>query len=181
MTTIFVTHDQEEALTLSDRIGILNKGKIIQEGPPLEIYERPNSMFAASFLGEANFFRGKTENGKIRLVDGTCISGIINSRPEGMSLACAVRPEKMYITAKKLERATGAENSVLARVSKCMFAGNSLTYIMEWNGTPLHVFVQNQSGDVLPEGQEVMLNWAANDTVVLTPDEHLPENIANQL
>src|SRR4029077_12504014 len=56
LTTIFVTHDQEEALTLSDTIAILDGGRIVQEGQPADIYERPRTRFAASFLGDANFF-----------------------------------------------------------------------------------------------------------------------------
>src|SRR3546814_14923989 len=59
ITTIFVTHDQEEALTLSDRIAILSQGSIIQVGPPDSVYERPQTAFAASFLGDANFFPGR--------------------------------------------------------------------------------------------------------------------------
>ena len=56
ITTVFVTHDQEEALTLSDRVALLNDGKIIQVGPPAEVYERPRTHFAASFLGGRQFF-----------------------------------------------------------------------------------------------------------------------------
>ena len=74
ITTIFVTHDQEEALTMSDRIGILRDGRLVQEGPPEEIYDSPQSEFAATFLGDANILRGdRTDNG-IRLTDGTPIT-----------------------------------------------------------------------------------------------------------
>ena len=59
ITTIFVTHDQEEALTMSDRIGILRDGRLVQEGPPEEIYDSPKSEFAATFLGDANILRGR--------------------------------------------------------------------------------------------------------------------------
>ena len=59
ITTIFVTHDQEEALTLSDRIAIFDEGKVVQVGSPHEVYERPATAFAANFLGDANFFEGK--------------------------------------------------------------------------------------------------------------------------
>src|SRR5207302_8230841 len=55
LTTVFVTHDQEEALTLSDHVAILDRGRIVQEGTPIDIYERPTSRFAAAFLGDANF------------------------------------------------------------------------------------------------------------------------------
>mgnify|MGYP003694319081 CR=1 FL=1 len=73
ITTIFVTHDQEEALTMSDRIGILRDGRLVQEGPPEEIYDRPQSEFAATFLGDANILRGDTTGNGIRLADGTAI------------------------------------------------------------------------------------------------------------
>jgi len=67
ITTLFVTHDQEEALTLSDRVGILNEGRLIQEGPPHEIYERPETAFTARFLGDANLFAGTARAGRIEL------------------------------------------------------------------------------------------------------------------
>ena len=74
ITTIFVTHDQEEALTMSDRIGILRDGRLVQEGPPEEIYDSPKSEFAATFLGDANILRGDATGNGIRLPDGTAIA-----------------------------------------------------------------------------------------------------------
>ena len=74
ITTIFVTHDQEEALTMSDRIGILRDGRLVQEGPPEEIYDSPQSEFAATFLGDANILRGDATDNGIRLPDGTAIA-----------------------------------------------------------------------------------------------------------
>ena len=70
MTTIFVTHDQEEALTLSDTVAILDRGRIVQEGQPADIYERPRTRFAASFLGDANFFTGRVVLGGIEIAGG---------------------------------------------------------------------------------------------------------------
>ena len=76
ITTIFVTHDQEEALTLSDRIAIFNEGKVVQVGAPHAVYERPSSAFAASFLGDANFFAGRvsTAGGQIETDGGRRIA-----------------------------------------------------------------------------------------------------------
>src|SRR5205814_9829769 len=71
VTAIFVTHDQEEALTLSDRIAIINEGKLIQIGKPQDVYELPASVFAAQFLGDANVFRGTKVAGGLSLGDGT--------------------------------------------------------------------------------------------------------------
>ena len=72
LTTIFVTHDQEEALTLSDRVAILDNGRIVQEGAPAEIYERPRTRFAASFLGDANFLAGRVVEGGVRVGASHC-------------------------------------------------------------------------------------------------------------
>ena len=98
ITTIFVTHDQEEALTISDRIGILRDGRLVQEGPPEEIYDSPNSEFAAIFLGDANILRGdRTDNG-IRLTDGTAVTvASMKGAAVGGKASCAVRPERIEI------------------------------------------------------------------------------------
>ena len=94
ITTVFVTHDQEEALTLSDRIAILDQGRIVQVGPPQEVYERPRNAFAAKFLGDANVFTGTIVRGKLRLADGTLIDGA--GKAKG---GFAVRPEKLFVAA----------------------------------------------------------------------------------
>ena len=97
ITTIFVTHDQEEALTMSDRIGILRDGRLVQEGPPEEIYDSPQSEFAATFLGDANILRGdRTDNG-IRLTDGTpiTVASIEERRRRRQGeLCCATRADR---------------------------------------------------------------------------------------
>jgi ABC-type Fe3+/spermidine/putrescine transport system ATPase subunit len=150
ITTLFVTHDQEEALTLSDRVGILNEGRLVQEGPPHEIYERPETAFTARFLGDANLF---TAPG----ADGTAVT-------------CAVRPEKMLLEAVDAA-SSGLEdaNAITARVLRHIFAGSSLTYLVDWGGERLKVFVQNRTGEVVPEGAEVRLTWSPGDTVVVAP------------
>ncbi len=100
ITTIFVTHDQEEALTMSDRIGILRDGRLVQEGPPEDIYDRPRSEFAATFLGDANILHGEATGTGIRLSDGTAISAGAGAMPaSGTRATCAVRPERIRIAA----------------------------------------------------------------------------------
>ena len=107
ITTVFVTHDQEEALTLADRIALLNVGRIVQVGPPAEVYERPRTHFAASFLGDANFFSGeacgvRNDLGCIKF--GAEVLLTAESLPDdGAPVTVAVRPEKMSITEVKLE------------------------------------------------------------------------------
>ena len=166
ITTIFVTHDQEEALTLSDRIGILNEGRLIQEGSPHAVYERPESAFIARFLGDANLLDGGVQGDRIALKDGTLVTSEGDSGSDGEAVQVALRPEKILI-----EAADGplgaADNSLEAEVQRHVFAGSSLTYLVDWQGETLKVFVQNRSGDILPEGAAVRLSWAAKDSVVV--------------
>jgi len=93
ITTICVTHDQIEALTISDRIAIMNQGKIDQIGTPNDIYEKPNTEFVAEFLGIANIFTRKVNNGVVELVRGIELSTDYNG-----VVTIVVRPEDFYIT-----------------------------------------------------------------------------------
>ncbi len=103
ITAIFVTHDQEEALTLSDRIGILADGRLVQTGAPRDIYRAPINRFTASFLGDANFFEGVCEEGGLRFHDGS-----LAPLPQGVASqgvrTLAVRPEFDHVD----RRAAGA-------------------------------------------------------------------------
>ena len=169
ITTIFVTHDQEEALTLSDRIGILDEGRLIQEGPPLEVYERPATAFTARFLGNANLLRGEVRDGAIELADGTRLASADSPGAEGAPAVCAVRPEKILLEAGADATAGEGVNLLQVRVLGHVFAGSSLTYRVDWRGQTLKVFVQNRGGAVIPEGAEVRLSWPPADTVVVAP------------
>ncbi len=124
ITTIFVTHDQEEALTMSDRVAILNDGRLVQEGPPEEIYDRPKSEFAATFLGDANIFRGDSTGNGIRLPDGTAIAaGAGATLAAGAKASCAVRPERIRIaTDAGVSDAANANDLI---VGARIFAGNN--------------------------------------------------------
>ena len=97
ITTIFVTHDQEEALTMSDRIGILRDGRLVQEGPPEEIYDSPKSEFAATFLGDANILRGDSDRQRHSPARRHGDHGRVHEerRLAGGKASCAVRPERI--------------------------------------------------------------------------------------
>ncbi len=169
ITTIFVTHDQEEALTLSDRIGILNNGRLVQEGSPHEIYERPTSAFTARFLGDANLLRGTVRNGFVELADGTRLSSAMPPGAEGTPVVCAVRAEKILLESAGGEALGQGENELPARVISHIFAGSSLTYLVGWRDETLKVHVQNRGFEVIPEGAAVRLSWPTGDTVVVQP------------
>ncbi|WP_353646720.1 ABC transporter ATP-binding protein [Mesorhizobium sp. WSM2239] len=167
ITTIFVTHDQEEALTMSDRIGILRDGRLVQEGPPEEIYDSPKSEFAATFLGDANILRGEATGTGIRLADGTSIiAGTGAGTARSGTASCAVRPERIRIAASPSPD-QDLSNTLTGRITKRMFAGNSSTYFVERQGDTLKVLVQNDGDERLTEGQDVVLRWAAESTVLL--------------
>ena len=171
ITTVFVTHDQEEALTLSDRIAILNEGRVVQIGPPREIYERPGTRFAASFLGTANFFEG-TVSGRadgltrIELSDGRAIFTRDEART-GARVTAAVRPEKL--TAGLPAPASGGApvNRIEARVKAEIYAGNSVTYKLDDRGTILTAFVQNRGAASFGQGEVVSLAWDPAHTILV--------------
>ena len=167
LTTIFVTHDQEEALTLSDRVAILDRGRIVQIGAPQEVYERPRTRFAAEFLGDSNFLSGSVRDRSVSVADGTMVQVSGKLPAQGAAVTLAVRPEKIAILATDQTGPQGW-NSLGAVVKTVIYAGPALTYVVETpDGSLLKVFAQNKDGIVLPTGQPVTLNWSPDHTVAL--------------
>jgi len=166
ITTIFVTHDQEEALTLSDRIGVLRDGKLVQEGAPREIYERPNSAFAATFLGDANLFDGVVDGDGIRLDDGPLVRTNDALPASGSRVTVAVRPERMAVH-READDTGDNHNEIGAKVEQAIFAGNSLTYMLTRGEKPVRVFAQNTGVEPIEAGAPVRIVWKAVDTIVV--------------
>ena len=166
ITTIFVTHDQEEALTMSDRIGILRDGRLVQEGPPEDIYDSPKSEFAATFLGDANILRGEATAGRHPPAGrhgDRCRVPARRLRPVARQAARSAPSA----SASPPRRRRSAGNSLKGRVSKRIFAGNTSTYFVDRDGETIKVLVQNAGQDRLVEGQEVVLNWSPESTVLI--------------
>jgi putative spermidine/putrescine transport system ATP-binding protein/spermidine/putrescine transport system ATP-binding protein len=173
LTTIFVTHDQEEALTLSDRIAILDRGRIVQDGAPGEIYEQPRTRFAAGFLGDANFLEG-TVTAANSVTDSVEVPGggiirVAGALPAaGSKVTLAVRPEKMVILAPNT--AHSFENAIPATLREVIYAGAVSTYLLAGpDGRELKVFAQNRSQDSAAPapGASVTLGWSAAHTIAL--------------
>ena len=163
LTTIFVTHDQEEALTLSDKVAILDKGRIVQIGEPQTVYEKPLTRFAAEFLGDSNFLSGTVENGAVRLADGSLVRSTSPLPASGSRVTLAVRPEKMAIVSGDVDG-----NAMKARITTVIYAGPVLSYHLETaDGLPLKLFAQNRDGVVLKQGDEITLGWSADHTVAV--------------
>jgi spermidine/putrescine transport system ATP-binding protein len=177
ITFIHVTHDQEEAMTMADRIAVMNQGKIEQIGPPGELYEHPTTAFVAGFLGVSNLMWSTvTAPGEVKLQDGTT-ARVPQDSLEGApkDLRIGVRPEKMRIVASTDEQA-GA-NALTGTVKDVSYIGVSTQYIVETaNVDELTVFAQNvgRSADHVSRGDQVRVLWDPEHTFVITDTREVP-------
>jgi spermidine/putrescine ABC transporter ATP-binding subunit len=174
MTVLYVTHDQEEAMSMSDRIAIMNHGRIDQVGPPGEVYERPASPFVGRFLGEANLIIGTViaEGGEIvrlRLPSGQELHAPLGNSCDSGPGMLFIRPERVEITAGGNGPADPGANVLSGKVRRCTFLGNILRYSVELDGAaPITVDLQNAAGVVpLAVGAPVALRWPVADSLIL--------------
>ncbi|HEX6301245.1 MAG TPA: ABC transporter ATP-binding protein [Acidimicrobiia bacterium] len=127
ITFIYVTHDQAEALTMSDRIGVMKEGRLAQVGTPEEIYRSPANLFVARFVGEASFLPAEIiEPGAVRLGGGEVVKVKTDLSP-GTVITLALRPEMADIQADVSEVTTGS-NAIRGRVTTAIFQGESMLY-----------------------------------------------------
>jgi spermidine/putrescine ABC transporter ATP-binding subunit len=171
ITTIFVTHDQEEAMTLSDRIAILNQGQIVQVGAPLEVYERPLNRFAAGFLGVANFLEGRVasttgDQARIDLALGGEAAAPAGNLQPGNAVLIAVRPEKIEVAAGQNG---AAPNRLSGTITAAVFSGSSTTYRVAVGQQILAVFQQNSASQRFQPGDQVTLHWSPEHNVLVAP------------
>src|SRR6195952_5656388 len=133
ITFIYVTHDQEEALTMSDRIAVMNEGRIAQLGRPEDLYDRPCDRFVASFLGESNFLPGIVhgfQGGDIVVAEcgGTMVRAVAPSRPAaGEKVMLTMRPERLRFADG---RCGGPLNRMRATITEAVFAGERCRYLL---------------------------------------------------
>ncbi|WP_166648546.1 ABC transporter ATP-binding protein [Phyllobacterium brassicacearum] len=157
LTTIFVTHDQEEALSLSDRVVVMNKGVIEQLGTPDAIYNQPVSEYVAGFVGEACFFEGRIEgNGQaktLRLSDGTAVPIRGNGIQVGQSAVAFVRPEWIDLNKLDISLSPGSPQGTIERL---MFFGQSSDYLVRLGDRQLRVKYKSD-GPRLAPGDTVAL------------------------
>jgi spermidine/putrescine transport system ATP-binding protein len=162
-TFVYVTHDQEEALVMSDRIVLMDGGRIIQQGPPREVYDRPTTFFAATFLGEANLFAGTTRrlDGSVVVDAGPGLVMSLGSGAEaatGTSVRICVRPERITIGpgALPLETRPNTANGI---VGKVIFLGSIVRYGVAVDGAELLVERPAAESAPLVEGDAVHVSW----------------------
>jgi putative spermidine/putrescine transport system ATP-binding protein len=169
ITVLYVTHDQEEALVISDRIAIYNHGRIEQVGTGEDLYERPTSYFVADFMGESNIFRGERErHGAVRTAAGT-LRVEDGSGAAGERVAVVVRPERLELSTGPAPEDGAARNAVPATVSEAIYLGSARRYELETaDGLRLSARVpMGGTGEALAAGQEVEVRWRVEDGVVV--------------
>jgi spermidine/putrescine ABC transporter ATP-binding subunit len=165
ITTILVTHDQEEALSLSDRIVVLDDGCVQQIGTPEEVYLRPANRFVADFLGMANLFEGVVhkdgEGCRIRLENGAAIACPDPGVAPGSEVAAIVRPERIAIGSGE------SGDGLPARVSDVIYLGPSVRYHLASEHEREVVAVAADRGVRFRPGSDVRLTWAPEDVWVI--------------
>jgi spermidine/putrescine transport system ATP-binding protein len=173
ITFIYVTHDQEEALTMSDRIAVMHKGVVLQIGKPQEIYERPASKYVADFIGETNFIDGvvKKQNGSTVEVEieGAGVVCIESSRTftNGQQVSVAVRPEKL-----RLNTEIPDGNNLRGRVEDVIYIGTDTHYGVRFgSGQKVRVREQNILQDhheIVQIGDEASVSFTRVSPRLLT-------------
>jgi ABC-type Fe3+/spermidine/putrescine transport system ATPase subunit len=173
ITFVFVTHDQEEALTMSDRIAVMSKGQVLQVESPADLYERPNSRFVAGFIGNMNFFDGRVQkiDEGTTFVDagplGAVEARIDNGAPAGTDVVVAIRPQKLKL---HLKAPGESANTVEGRMGPAAYLGDRshLNVLVPGREQPVAVAVQNMEGSELTASdQPVWLSFAGESVVLL--------------
>ncbi len=181
ITFVFVTHDQEEALTMSDRIAVMSQGRVLQVASPTDLYERPNSRFVANFIGNMNFFDGrvqKTGNGTATVDAGPL--GVVEAEAAtdgeapgvGAKVVVAIRPEKLKL---HFEAPGEGANIIEGRMGPSAYLGERSHFhvLLPGREQSVAVAVQNMERSVVGLGasdQPVWLSFSGESVVLLKPD-----------
>ena len=170
ITFVFVTHDQEEAMGMSDRIAIMLDGHVEQLADPESVYERPASAFVAGFIGRNNFWRGVSTGHGVRAVDGTVFA---SSTPEervaaGDAALAAVRPESVLLSTTD---PGGTENVLAGIVAGVSHYGDVLQYVIRTATRDVISLLPRQGAPRLAPGDEVWCHWAASEVYQFSADQ----------
>ncbi len=172
VTCVMVTHDQDEAMTMADRIAVMSEGKFLQVGAPSEVYEYPNCRFVADFVGNVNLLDGeisKDENDHAVISSDVCIFHVGHgiSGHLGMPVTVALRPEKIQLS---LQDPGSANNAVACTVQSMSYFGSYTSYHLKMtNGQLLQAWVTNtdRHHETIETGQHLWAHWPDNAMVVL--------------
>tara|TARA_B100000963_G_scaffold39784_1_gene29556 strand:+ start:177 stop:1232 length:1056 start_codon:yes stop_codon:yes gene_type:complete len=163
VTTIYVTHDQEEALAISDKVIVMNNAVIAQEGSPKDLYNFPKNKFVANFIGDANVVECKIANkssNSYNLKIAEMHITVKSDKDLKNTISVALRPEKIFI--KREEN----ENCIHATINNASFVGNSYQYILNSEAGKLYV-VSGDTNDIFKVGEKVFLSINDQDVIIL--------------
>lgn len=176
LTFILVTHDQEEALSLSDRIAVMHQGKIEQVGSPRQIYEQPQTPFVADFIGNTNLFPGQIaacDGSHLQVMTKTGLKLVVQQEFNAVSKVLAsvvvsVRPEKIHLS---LDAPSTQINCFEGRLKHVMYLGTHVHYLVELlSGDRLTVLQPNTGSNSLDSYTPIYAYWAARDCLALTAE-----------
>lgn len=178
ITFLFVTHDQEEALTVSDRIAVMDQGQVLQIGTPTEIYERPNCRFVADFIGETNFLDGTvqtadTTSATLTTPDGLVLQGYMpRVVPPGSRATISIRPEKAFLTEPSIGAAARA-NCLPVRVERVNYIGSDTRIVVRINDVRTFVVWEQNTRSTLDReeywhpGEQALLTCPPENALIL--------------
>ncbi|MEC4817264.1 MAG: ABC transporter ATP-binding protein [Scytonema sp. PMC 1069.18] len=173
LTFIMVTHDQEEALSLSDRVAVMNQGKIEQIGTPNEIYEQPQTVFVADFIGDTNLMAGevaRVEASTVSMLTKTGLSIVVHRQPHtptelSQAVVVSIRPEKIQLS---LYKPSLQINCFEGRLVNIMYLGTHVNYVVQLtNGTRINVLQPNTLGNVPDRETPIYAWWSESDCLAL--------------
>ena len=181
LTAIHVTHDQSEAMSISDRIAVMKKGKVVQVGTPQELYMNPQSLFVAHFIGESNFVEGfitstEGEDLEIELRGGSKVHAICKGPSMGARIILAIRPEVFTIDRGFIQK----DNSLSGKVEKVTFEGTFIRYVIRLKNQDFVVAIKPSLAEAwIDVGSEVTVSFAPEKTRVFPyPQAGLMEEIS---
>ena len=164
ITFVYVTHDQEEAMTMSDRVAVMRDGVILQMGPPLEIYDHPNCRFVADFIGESNVLEGT-----VTAIDGNEMTvetadGVVTTQGEGFAVGekifISIRPEYLSVSAEAKEGFT-----LRGKIKDFIYMGTVIKTSLDLGSGKEVKFSRFEKDDAIAEGDELYLYWEKGKSV----------------
>jgi spermidine/putrescine ABC transporter ATP-binding subunit len=167
-TFVYVTHDQEEAMSMATRIAVMSEGEIQQIGTPSEIYYRPRSRFVADFIGESNFLDVSTDSGAVRLDDGRGVPCSVNGWQGGRRATLMIRPEVVRLFAPR----EAPDGAIQGRIVQTSFLGSETRVAIDCDASDAPLTVAQfgreriAAGELSPD-KEVALWWEPDDAVLL--------------
>lgn len=166
ITFVFVTHDQEEALTMSDRIAVMDAGRLLQVGSPEEIYEQPANRFVADFIGRSNLLDATIEDAEtVCLTNGARLKHA-SDFAAGTAVAVSLRPERAAV--HRLEDTPADRPSLEGRIHQVTYLGNSLSYTVRLDWMEVEARTSNHPGDDrFYIGDDVAISWAPDAIAVV--------------